>query len=375
MDVQLKFFYNFLQESVIPSERTKEGLQAVFEGIFPINDSRGNYELQFVEYYLDKPKYNVRECQERGVTFAVPLKAKMRLAIKDVTGETENFTEFIEQDVYLGNMPYMTQRGTFVINGAERVVVSQLHRSPGVFFSQTLHPNGTPLYSARIIPFRGSWVEFATDVNDVMYVYIDRKKKFPVTMLLRAIGYSTDADMIEFFELSEKIAYKNGQEDLLIGRTLAHDVVDTKTGEILAEQGSDIDEDFLASCKKLKIKELEVVKSYDPISPNVILNTLKKDITKTEDQAIDAIYRQLRSGEPPDLDTARSLIERMFFNTKRYDMGAVGRYRMNKKLNVSTPYDVTVLSKEDIVTIVKYLLDLRDGKQLTDDIDHLGNRD
>ena len=374
MDVQLKFFYNFLQESVLPSERNKEGLQSVFEGIFPITDSRGNYELQFVEYYLDKPKYNVRECQERGVTFAVPLKAKMRLAIKDVTGETDNFTEFIEQDVYLGNMPYMTQRGTFIINGAERVVVSQLHRSPGVFFSQTLHPNGTPLYSARIIPFRGSWVEFATDVNDVMYVYIDRKKKFPVTMLLRAIGYSKDEDIIEFFNLSEKIAYKSGKENLLIGRFLAHDVVDTSTGEILAEQGSDIDEEFLASCKKLKIKELEVVKSFDPVSPNVILNTLKKDVTKSEDQAVDAIYRQLRSGEPPDLDTARSLIERMFFNTKRYDMGAVGRYRMNKKLNVSTPYDVTVLSKEDIVTIVKYLLDLREGNQVTDDIDHLGNR-
>jgi DNA-directed RNA polymerase subunit beta len=374
MDVQLKFFHNFLQESIIPSERISEGLQTVFEGIFPVTDSRGNYELQFVEYYLDKPKYAVRECQERGVTFSVPLKAKMRLAIKDVTGETENFTEFIEQDVYLGNMPYMTPRGTFIINGAERVVVSQLHRSPGVFFSQTEHPNGTPLYSARIIPFRGSWVEFATDVNDVMYVYIDRKKKFPVTMLLRAIGVSTNEDIVELFELSEKIAVKSGQENFMLGRVLARDVVDTKTGEILAEQGSEIDEDFLASCKKLKIKELELVKSFDPISPNVILNTLKKDITKSDDQAVDAIYRQLRSGEPPDLDTARGLIERMFFNTKRYDMGAVGRYRMNKKLNVSTPYDVTVLSREDIVAIVKYLLDLRDGMQMTDDIDHLGNR-
>jgi DNA-directed RNA polymerase subunit beta len=374
MDIQLKFFHNFLQESVRPSERSGEGLQTVFEGIFPITDSRGNYELQFVEYYLDKPKYGVRECQERGVTYSVPLKAKMRLAIKDVTGETENFTEFIEQDVYLGNMPYMTPRGTFIINGAERVVVSQLHRSPGVFFSQTEHPNGTPLYSARIIPFRGSWVEFATDVNDMMYVYIDRKKKFPVTMLLRAIGYSSNEDIVELFELSENVKLKKGEENFLLGRTLANDVVDTSTGEILAEQGSEIDEDFLASCKKLKIKELQVVKSFDPISPNVILNTLKKDITNSEDQAIDAIYRQLRSGEPPDLETARGLIERMFFNTKRYDMGAVGRYRMNKKLNVSTPYDVTVLSKEDIVAIVKYLLDLRDGRQMTDDIDHLGNR-
>jgi DNA-directed RNA polymerase subunit beta len=374
MDVQLKFFRNFLQESGVPSERTGEGLQAVFENVFPITDSRGNYELQFVEYYLDKPKYNVRECQERGVTYAVPLKAKMRLAIKDVTGETENFTEFIEQDVYLGNMPYMTARGTFIINGAERVVVSQLHRSPGVFFSQTEHPNGTPLYSARIIPFRGSWVEFTTDVNDMMYVYIDRKKKFPVTMLLRAIGYSSNEDIINLFELAEVVELKKDAAIMLPGRLLAKDVVDVSTGEILAEQGAEIDEDFIAKCKKLKIKSVDVVKVFDPNSPNVILNTLKKDLTNSEEQAIDAIYRQLRSGEPPDIETARSLIERMFFNNKRYDMGAVGRYRMNKKLGVSTPYDVTVLSKEDIVSIVTYLLDLREGRQLTDDIDHLGNR-
>jgi len=374
MDVQVKFFEEFIQEEVAPSERRSEGLQAVFENVLPITDSRGNYELQFVEYYLDKPKYNLRECQERGVTYAVPLKAKMRLAIKDVTGETENFTEFIEQDVYLGNMPYMTFRGTFIINGAERVVVSQLHRSPGVFFSQTEHPNGTPLYSARIIPFRGSWVEFTTDVNDMMYVYIDRKKKFPVTMLLRAIGYSSNEDIINLFDLSEEVAIKKDTADLLLGRMLAKDVVDVSTGEVLAEQGLDIDEDFLVQCKKLKIKTVEVVRIFDPNSPNVILNTLKKDLTKSEEQAIDAIYRQLRSGEPPDIETARSLIERMFFNNKRYDMGAVGRYRMNKKLKVSTPYDVTVLSKEDIVSIVTYLLDLREGRQITDDIDHLGNR-
>jgi DNA-directed RNA polymerase subunit beta len=374
MDIQLKFFHNFLMESVPPSERKSEGLQAVFENVFPITDSRGNYELQFVEYYLDKPKYSVRECQERGVTYAVPLKAKMRLAIKDVTGETENFTEFIEQDVYLGNMPYMTPRGTFIINGAERVVVSQLHRSPGVFFSQTEHPNGTPLYSARIIPFRGSWVEFATDVNDMMFVYIDRKKKFPVTMLLRAIGYSTNEEIVNLFELAETISAGKDKMAGLIGRILAKDLVDVSTGEVLAEQGSEVTEEVIEKCQKLKIKELELIKSFDPTSPNVILNTLRKDITKSEEQAIDAIYRQLRSGEPPDLDTARSLIERMFFNNKRYDMGAVGRYRMNKKLGVSTPYDITVLSPEDIVSIVKYLLDLREGKQVTDDIDHLGNR-
>ncbi len=374
MDIQLKSFEHFLQENVSPSKRKSEGLQTVFESIFPINDSRGNYELQFVEYYLDKPKYGVQECQERGVTYAVPLKSKMRLAIKDVTGETENFTEFIEQDVYLGNMPYMTPRGTFIINGAERVVVSQLHRSPGVFFSQSEHPNGTPLYSARIIPFRGSWVEFTTDVNDIMYVYIDRKKKFPVTMLLRAINFSTDEDLINLFGLSETIELnKNGREKSL-DRALAKDLVDTETGEIVAEQGTFVDEEILITCKKNKIKEIDLIIAVDASSPNVILNTIKKDTTKSEEQAVEAIYRQLRSGEPPDIDTARSLIERMFFNSKRYDMGAVGRYRINKKLNVSTSYDITVLTPEDIVSIVKYLLSLKEGKQVTDDIDHLGNR-
>ncbi len=353
MDIQLKSFEQFLQEHVQPAERKSEGLQTVFENIFPITDSRGNYELQFVEYYLDKPKYDVRECQERGVTYAVPLKAKMRLAIKDVTGETENFTEFIEQDVYLGNMPYMTARGTFVINGAERVIVSQLHRSPGVFFSQSEHPNGTPLYSARIIPFRGSWIEFTTDVTDIMYVYIDRKKKFPVTMLLRAINYSTDEDIINLFDLSESIELNKDGISLSIGRTLAKDIINTETGEIVAEQGFTVDEEILSLCKKNKIKVIDVILAVDPSSPNVILNTIKKDVTKSEEQAVEAIYRQLRSGEPPDIDTARSLIERMFFNNKRYDMGAVGRYRINKKLNVSTPYDVTILTPEDIVSEVK----------------------
>jgi len=374
MDIQVSSFEKFLQENALPSERTSEGLQGVFEGIFPINDSRGNYELQFVEYYLDKPKYDVRECQERGVTYAVPLKAKMRLAIKDVTGETENFTEFIEQDVYLGNMPYMSPRGTFIINGAERVIVSQLHRSPGVFFSQTEHPNGTPLYSARIIPFRGSWVEFTTDVNDIMYVYIDRKKKFPVTMLLRSIGFSTDEDIINLFGLSESIVLNKAGLTQSLGRTLATDVIDTETGEVIAEQGTIVDEEMHVLCKKNKIKSIDLIIYVDPSSPNVILNTIKKDVTKTDEQAVEAIYRQLRSGDPPDIDTARSLIERMFFNTKRYDMGAVGRYRMNKKLKVSTSYDITVLTPEDIIAIIKYLLDLKEAKQITDDIDHLGNR-
>ena len=374
LDVQTKSFEDFLQAKISPDQREDKGLQAVFNAIFPITDSAGNFELQFVEYYLDKPKYNTRECQERGVSYSVPIKSKMRLAIKDVTGETENFTEFIEQDVYLGNMPAMTERGTFIINGAERVVVSQLHRSPGVFFSDSVHPNGTPLFSARIIPFRGSWVEFTTDVNDVMYVYIDRKKKFPVTMLLRAIGFSSNDEIFDLFNLSKEVKIAEKEFHLLEGQYLGSDIIDKRTGEVIAEQGRDITVDLLEQCLSLGIDTIKIVKPSDPNSPNIILNTVKKDPARDDLQSIEAIYRQLRSGEPPDIETARGLIERMFFNEKRYDMGAVGRYRINKKLNLNIPYDVTVLTRDDIVAIIRYLLDLHAGIRPTDDIDHLGNR-
>ncbi|RMH63424.1 MAG: DNA-directed RNA polymerase subunit beta [Calditrichaeota bacterium] len=374
LEIQTRAFEAFMQINVPPEERKNEGLQAVFNNVFPISDSGGNFELQFVEYYLDKPKYDVRECQQLGVSYSVPVKAKMRLAIKDATGETDNFTEFIEQDVYLGNMPYMTERGTFIINGAERVIVSQLHRSPGVFFSETRHPNGTPLFSARIIPFRGSWVEFTTDVNDIMYVYIDRKKKFPVTMLLRAIGFSQNEDIVELFGLGTEVAVNLKNMPMLIGQMLATDVIDKKTGEVVAEQGKDITEEIFNQCLEVGIKKVKVIKPGDMNAPNIILNTLRKDPTTTADDSIEAIYRQLRSGEPPDIDTARALIERMFFNEKRYDMGAVGRYRINKKLHLDIPYDTTVLTREDITSIIKYLIDLRYGIKSTDDIDHLGNR-
>jgi DNA-directed RNA polymerase subunit beta len=374
LEIQTKSFESFIQAVVPAEKRANIGLQAVFNSVFPISDSGGNLELQFVEYYIDKPKYNVMECQERGVSYAVPIKARMRLAIKDVTGETDNYTEFIEQDVYLGNMPYMTSRGTFIINGAERVVVSQLHRSPGVFFSDTLHPNGTPLYSARIIPFRGSWVEFTTDVNDVMYVYIDRKKKFPVSMLLRAIGFATNEDIIDLFGLGEEVEIKKKIFPKLIAQVLGADVVDFQTGEVVAEQGKDISEELLDQCLELGINKIKILRPSDPSAPNVILNTLRKDTAKNDVQSIEAIYRQLRSGEPPDIETARGLIERMFFNEKRYDMGAVGRYRINKKLGLDIPYETTVLTRKDIIEIIKYLLELREGIRPTDDIDHLGNR-
>ncbi len=374
LEIQTRAFEAFMQVKVSPDQRKNEGLQAVFTNVFPISDSAGNFELQFVEYYLDKPKYDVDECQQLGVSYSLPVKAKMRLAIKDATGETDNFTEFIEQDVYLGNMPYMTDRGTFIINGAERVIVSQLHRSPGVFFSETRHPNGTPLFSARIIPFRGSWVEFTTDVNDIMYVYIDRKKKFPVTMLLRAIGFSNNEDIVDLFDLGDEVKISIETMPSLIGQMLAEDVIDKKTGEIVAEQGKDITEEVFNQCLEVGIKKVKVVKPGDMNAPNIILNTLRKDPTKTADESIEAIYRQLRSGEPPDIDTARALIERMFFNEKRYDMGAVGRYRINKKLHLDIPYDTTVLTREDITSIISYLIDLRYGIKSTDDIDHLGNR-
>ncbi len=374
LEIQTRAFEAFMQVKVSPDQRKNEGLQAVFTNVFPISDSAGNFELQFVEYYLDKPKYDVDECQQLGVSYSLPVKAKMRLAIKDATGETDNFTEFIEQDVYLGNMPYMTDRGTFIINGAERVIVSQLHRSPGVFFSETRHPNGTPLFSARIIPFRGSWVEFTTDVNDIMYVYIDRKKKFPVTMLLRAIGFSNNEDIVDLFDLGDEVKISIETMPSLIGQMLAEDVIDKKTGEVVAEQGKDITEEVFNQCLEVGIKKVKVIKPGDMNAPNIILNTLRKDPTKTADESIEAIYRQLRSGEPPDIDTARALIERMFFNEKRYDMGAVGRYRINKKLHLDIPYDTTVLTREDITSIISYLIDLRYGIKSTDDIDHLGNR-
>ncbi|MGD9898026.1 MAG: DNA-directed RNA polymerase subunit beta [Calditrichaceae bacterium] len=374
LEIQTRSFEEFIQANIGPEQRKAEGLNAVFQSIFPITDSAGNFELQYVEYYVDKPKYNVRECQERGVSYAVPIKAKMRLAIKDATGETDNFTEFIEQDVYLGNMPYMTFRGTFIINGAERVVVSQLHRSPGVFFSESQHPNGTPLFSARIIPFRGSWVEFTTDVNDVMFVYIDRKKKFPVSMLLRAIGFATNEEILKLFGLDEEVKVTLDAFPMLTGQVLASDLVDFQTGEVIAEQGKELTSDLLNQCLELGVKKVKIIKLGDANSPNVIFNTLQKDTTRTDVQSIEAIYRQLRSGEPPDIETARSLIERMFFNEKRYDMGAVGRYRINKKLKLDIPYETTVLTREDILAIIRYLLELREGIRATDDIDHLGNR-
>lgn len=374
LDVQRKSFGEFLQESVPPDKREEKGLQAVFLATFPLVDSRENFILDFVEYYVDKPKYTVRECRERGLTYAVPLKAKMRLSIKDMTGETENYTETIEQDVYLGNLPYMTPRGTFIINGAERVIVNQLHRAPGVFFDESIHPNGTKIFSARVIPFRGSWVEFMTDVNDCLHVYIDRKKKFFVTTFLRALGYASNKEILELFNLIDTISLKKADTLELVGRKTVEDVVNQKTGEVLLETGAVLNEESVEVLKSSGLKEIRLEHPNDPTMPNIILNTLEKDDAKDEENALRKIYSLLRSGEPPDLETARGLLDKMFFNSKRYELGKVGRYRLNKKLGIMVDVENTVLIREDFVEIIKYLIDLRDGKRATDDIDHLGNR-
>ncbi len=372
LNVQMESFENFLQAKVAPHKRKNKGLQQVFRMNYPITDAWENYLLEFVEYYVEKAKYSVVECQERGLTYAVPLKAKLRLSAKAEDGKS--YVDTVEQEVYLGNLPFMTQRGTFIINGAERVVVSQLHRSPGVFFSESLHPNGTPMYSARIIPFRGSWVEFSTDINNVMYAYIDRKKKFPVTTLLRALGYSSDDEILELFNLVEEVDVNKVELKSYLERTICSDAVDKKTGEIFISKDTKLSEDLIKKIKKSDVRRIRFLKTEDATEGSVIANTIQKDTARSDEEALEAIYRQLRSGEAPDLETAKNLIDRLFFNEKRYDLGAVGRYRLNTKLGVSIAFSVTTLTKDDIIAIIKYLIELQQGKRGVDDIDHLGNR-
>ena len=372
LNVQMDSWDNFLQANVPPEKRVNKGLQQIFKMNFPVTDARENYILEYVEYYVEKPKYSVIECQERGLTYAVPLKAKLRLSSKSEDGKS--YVDTIEQEVYLGNLPTMTHRGTYIINGAERVVVSQLHRSPGVFFDESVHPNGMSIYSARIIPFRGSWVEFTTDISNVMYVYIDRKKKFPVTTLLRALGYSSDDEILHLFNLVEEVdPHKVDLKDYL-GRIVCSDVVDKKTGEIFINKDSQFNEELLKKVKKSDIKKIRFLKHEGVGESSVIANTIQKDIARSDEEALNAIYQQLRSGEAPDLDTAKNLLEKLFFNEKRYDLGDVGRYRMNAKLGLTIPVTTTTLTKDDIIAIINYLIDLQQGKKTVDDIDHLGNR-
>ena len=373
LSVQMYSYEEFLQDNAEPADRKNAGLQQAFLTNFPISDAREIYELEFIEYYIERPKYTENECRERELTFARPLKAKLRLSSK-ADPKSEDFIETIEQDVYLGNVPAMTPRGTFIINGAERVVVSQLHRSPGVFFSDAMHPNGTRVFSARIIPFRGSWVEFTTDIHQVMYVYIDRKKKFPVTMLLRALGYSSDEQILDLFNLTESLKAKEVNDECA-GRRVAADIVDFTTGEIVAGRDTILDEVMIATIRASKgIQEVKLFKYTSSSDEPIIARTLAKDPSRTKEDALEGIYRQLRSGEAPDLDTAVALLDKLFFNAKRYDLGLVGRYRMNNKLAINIDPETTTLTIEDIIAIIKYLIELRAGRKPVDDIDHLGNR-
>ncbi len=388
LEIQLKSFEEFFQLGTSPEDRKREGLFQVFGENFPITDTRNNFVLEFLDYYIDPPRYAIEECLERGLTFSVPLKAKLKLYCTDP--EHEDF-DTVVQDVYLGTIPYMTPRGTFVINGAERVVVSQLHRSPGVFFGQSVHANGTKLYSARIIPFKGSWIEFATDINNVMYAYIDRKKKLPVTTLLRAIGYESDKNILEIFNLADEIKVSKANLKKCVGQRLAarvlktwvEDFVDEDTGEVVSIERNEIildretilENEHIDEIVDSGTKSILLHKENQSISDfAIIYNTLQKDPCNSEKEAVVHIYRQLRNSEPPDEATARDVIDKLFFSDKRYDLGEVGRYRINKKLNLSTAMDTKVLTREDIIEIIKYLIELINSKADVDDIDHLSNR-
>jgi len=387
LEVQIQSFKEFFQLETTPDKRNIEGLFRVFKENFPITDTRNIFVLEFLDYFIDPPRYTIEECMERGLTYAVPLKAKLRLSCND-----EEHVDFqtIVQDVFLGNIPYMTPRGTFVINGAERVVVSQLHRSPGVFFGQSIHPNGTKIYSARVIPFKGAWMEFATDINNVMYAYIDRKKKFPVTTLLRSIGYETDKDILELFGMADEVKTDKKTLSKYVGKRLAarvlrtwvEDFVDEDTGEVVSIERNEIvmerdtllDEEAIETISEMDVKSVFIQREDVGGDYAIIYNTLNKDTSNSELEAVQFIYRQLRGADAPDNETARGIIDKLFFSDKRYDLGEVGRYKINRKLNIDQPLEKKVLTKEDIILIIKYLVRLTNGKAEIDDIDHLSNR-
>ena len=387
LEIQIQSFKDFFQLETTPDKRSIEGLFRVFKENFPISDTRNIFVLEFLDYFIDPPRYTIDECMERGLTYAVPLKAKLRLSCND-----EEHVDFqtIVQDVFLGNIPYMTPRGTFVINGAERVVVSQLHRSPGVFFGQSLHPNGTKIYSARVIPFKGAWMEFATDINNVMYAYIDRKKKFPVTTLLRSIGYESDKDILELFGMADEVKAEKKTLSQYIGKKLAarvlrswvEDFVDEDSGEVVSidrneiilERDSVLNESNIDEIIDLGVKTVFIQKEEMSGDYAIIYNTLNKDLSNSELEAVQQIYKQLRGADAPDNETARGIIDKLFFSDKRYDLGEVGRYKINRKLNLNYKLEQKTLTKEDIIEIIKYLVRLTNGKAEIDDIDHLSNR-
>ncbi len=379
LEVQTRAFAALLQPETSVDERRDVGLERVFNEIFPITDVNEKYSLEFVSYSLGDPKYSVEECIERDMTFSAPLKATLRLIVwEELEDEERRPKDIIEKEVYLGDLPLLTDLGTFIINGAERVIVSQLHRSPGVVFEETIHPNGSRLNSARIIPFRGSWVEFTIDIHDVIYVHIDKKKKFPATALLRAFGYGTNEAILRLFFTTREVELKDvedrGARRDIVGTLISQEVVDPETGEVVAEVAEELDDDMLKRLERAGIEKVQVFTSGSQgrgESP-LIKNTLKKDPTHNEEDALKAIYSLLRPGEPPNIETAREAVERIFFNPKRYDLGRVGRYKINQRLGLELPANHTVLTQDDFIAIIRYLIELNEGRGFIDDIDHLG---
>jgi len=373
LSIQTKAYQQFLQEYEAPEARKDLGLQGVLNSVFPIEDSHRNYILEFNSYYLGQPKYTADECIDRGVTFSVPLRVKLSLHITDENNKNE-YAQSIEQDVYFGNIPFMTEKGTFIINGAERVIVSQLQRSPGVFFDESTHPNGTKLYQARIIPARGSWVDFTTDINDCLFVIIDRRRKFPVTMLLRALGYSSNTDICKAFGSLISLDVSKKEIESYIGATITEDVIDTRTGEIFYEGGTELSSNVVENLRENGIESVNVVDGNKDFSSLLILNTISKDPTRDTEGALGVVYQLLRTSEPPNLETAQKFIERIFFSPKKYDLGQVGRYRLNQQFNLDVPVEDTVLTMDDIIQVLRVLIEMRKGDRGVDDIDHLGNR-
>jgi len=371
--IQVESWKDFLQEDVLPEKRKNLGLEAVLRNTFPIEDNHRNYVLEYKFYFLGLPKYSVKECLERRISYNVPLKVKFVLHITDENDKSK-YVQNIEQDVFFGNIPYMTESGTFIINGAERVIVSQLQRSPGVFFDQSFHPNGTKIFLARIIPFRGSWVDFTTDIYDCIYAIIDRRRKFPASILLRAIGFSSNTEIYSSFGLTKKYKFKNSKN--IIGKVVLDDFIDIKTGEVLIEKGTIIDKDNIKLLSSNKLDEIELLNDIkeNDVAIEVLSNTIKKDPTNSSDEAVLLLYQHLRTGEAPDVSVARKFIEKMFFSTKKYDLGQVGRYRINKKFGLDTPIEDAVLTKHDFIQVFKYLISMRNNQNGPDDIDHLGNR-
>jgi len=373
LSVQVDAFQSFIQEDELEDERLNIGLEEVFNNVFPLEDSHRNYVLEYKSYFLGLAKYTPEECIDRGLTYSVPLKVRLVLHITNEDNRNK-YDQSIEQEVYFGNIPYMTQKGNFVINGAERVIVSQLQRSPGVFFDHSIHPNGTKLYQARIIPFRGSWVDFTTDINDSLFVIIDRRRKFPATMLLRALGYSTNADIFRAFGCIEDIKIRSKNVSKSIGCTVVEDIIDTDTGEIYMEGGSELTQEAIDELKEAKIKSVEVVNQSKNFHSMMLHNSMIKDPSKNTEEALSIVYQLLRSGEPPNLETAQKFIERIFFNPKKYDLGEVGRYRLNQQFGLDVSVEDTVLTMDDIIQVINFLIDMRKGERGSDDIDHLGNR-